>query len=252
MQTRPNTIAELAVAMPQAVGTLEKLGIDYCCNGGRSIADACHSAGITTDELLALIPAAQNATPETDWAVEPMSSLVRFIVGTHHHYTRETLATLQHLATKVREHHGPNHSELSVVERLVHQLAADLVPHMLKEEQVLFPYITAVEEAAMLGSEPPMPFFATARNPVRMMMLEHETAGEMLVEIRTLTANFTLPPEACTSFHALYANLQAIEADLHRHIHLENNILFPRAISTEDATRKSAVPVFADRCCVRN
>lgn len=251
MHTQPNTIAELAVAMPQAVGTLERLGIDYCCNGGRTIAEACHGAGVTPDELLSLIPA-QNATAETDWSAEPMSSLIHFIVSTHHSYTRETLAMLQHLATKVREHHGPNHAELADVEQLVHQLAADLFPHMLKEEQVLFPYIAAIEEAAMVGKEPPIPFFATARNPVRMMMLEHETAGGMLVEIRTLTANFTLPPEACTSFHALYANLQAIEADLHRHIHLENNILFPRAISVEDGARTSAVPAFADRCCVRN
>ena len=248
MQTQPNTIAELAVAMPQAVGTLEKLGIDYCCNGTRSIADACAHAGITTDELLALIPA-RNATSEHDWLAEPMSSLIHFIVHTHHEYTRQTLATLQILAMKVREHHGPRHPELSEVERLVYQLSTDLLPHMLKEEQVLFPYIASVEEAAMLGKEPPMPFFGTARNPVRTMMLEHEAAGDILREIRALTANFALPPEACASFNALYANLQEIEADLHRHIHLENNILFPRAIEVEDTTRTSAVPAFADHCC---
>jgi regulator of cell morphogenesis and NO signaling len=248
MQTQPNTIAELAVAIPRAIGTLDKLGIDYCCNGNRSIADACNRAGLTPDELLALIPEAGTAS-DVDWTVEPMSSLIQFIIHTHHDYTRETLATLQHLAARVREHHGPNHSELSEVEKLVYQLATDLLPHMLKEEQVLFPYIAKVEEASMLGTEPPMPFFGTARNPVRAMMMEHEAAGEILVQIRALTANFTLPPEACTSFKALYANLQEIESDLHRHIHLENNILFPRAIETEEATRTSAVPAFADNCC---
>ena len=248
MQTQPNTIAELAVAMPRAIGTLDKLGIDYRCNGARSIAEACNHAGITAEELLAMIPAVETST-EVDWTAEPMSALIKFIVHTHHEYTRTTLATLQHLATKVRERHGPNHRELSEVERLVHQLAADLLPHLLKEEQVLFPYIAHVEEAAMLAKEPPMPFFGTARNPIRAMMMEHEAAGEILVQIRALTASYTLPPEACTSFHALYANLQEIETDLHRHIHLENNILFPHAIETEEATRTSAVPAFADNCC---
>ncbi|HXH39048.1 MAG TPA: iron-sulfur cluster repair di-iron protein [Thermoanaerobaculia bacterium] len=248
MQTQPNTIAELAVAMPQAIGTLDKLGIDYCCNGTQSIADACNRAGITTDELLAQIPAKAGAS-ERDWTTEPMSSLIQFIVRTHHDYTRQALATLQQLVVKVREHHGPRHAELSDVERLVNRLAEDLVPHMLKEEQVLFPYIGKVEEAAMLAKEPPMPFFGTARNPIRAMMMEHEAAGEILVEIRALTSDFTLPPEACASFNALYTNLQEIESDLHRHIHLENNILFPHAIETEEATRTSAVPAFADNCC---
>lgn len=248
MQTQPNTIAELAVAMPRAIATLDKLGIDYCCNGAQSIADACNRAGITAEELLALIPAAAAST-EVDWTAEPMSALIRFIVQTHHDYTRRTLATLQHLATKVRERHGPNHAELSDVERLVHALVADLLPHMLKEEQVLFPYIANVEEVAMLAKEPPMPFFGTARNPIRAMMMEHEAVGEILVQIRALTASYTLPPEACTSFNALYSNLQEIETDLHRHIHLENNILFPKAIETEEATRTSEVPAFADNCC---
>jgi len=248
MQTQPNTIADLAVAMPRAIATLDKLRIDYCCNGGQSIAEACNGAGITPEELLALIPSAETPS-DVDWTAEPMSALIQFIVRTHHEYTRTTLATLQRLATKVREHHGPNHSELLVVERLVHELANDLLPHMLKEEQVLFPYIVNVEEAAMLGNEPPMPFFGTARNPIRAMMMEHEAAGEILVQLRALTANYTLPPEACTSFKALYANLQEIESDLHRHIHLENNILFPSAIKTEEATRTSEVPAFADNCC---
>ena len=243
MQTQTNTIAELAVAMPHVIGTLDRLGIDYCCNGTRSIAEACLGAGITADELLALIPA-QDGTPACNWKTEPMSSLIRFIVQTHHEYTRETLATLQHLATKVRDHHGPRHAELAEVQRLVFQLTTDLLPHMLKEEQVLFPYIIATEEAAGLGKEPPAPFFGTARNPVRMMMMEHEAAGEILVQIRALTANYTLPPEACASFNALYVKMQEIETDLHRHIHLENNILFPRAIQVEDSTRTSSAPVF--------
>ena len=182
-----------------------------------------------------------------------MSEIVAFIVGTHHRYTREAFAMLSPMATKVRQVHGANHDELMLVEKLVHELSDDLLPHMLKEEQVLFPYINAVQDASRDGKEPPMPFFGTARNPIRMMMAEHETAGEKLLEIRTLTTNFTLPPEACTSYRTLFGKLQELEQDLHRHIHIENNILFPRAIETEDKTRTTPVSAAFNEhhCCAK-
>lgn len=237
MQTAPNTIAELAVAMPKAIPVLEKLGIDYCCNGGQTIEGACRASGITAEELLQLIDAAPAPAIESrTWDHEPLSEVIRFIVDTHHRYTREALAMLRPLAAKVAERHGPAHAELREIETLVHELADELIPHMLKEEQILFPYANALEDAALLGNEePPVPFFGSARNPVRMMMLEHEAAGAKLLEIRTLTKNFELPAEACTSYRALFAALQELEQDLHRHIHLENNILFPRTIELEEA-----------------
>ncbi|HEY5611794.1 MAG TPA: hemerythrin domain-containing protein, partial [Thermoanaerobaculia bacterium] len=186
------------------------------------------------------------------WERETMSSLVAFIVDKHHAYTREALATLPPLAAKVRDRHGARHDELRQVEKRVHQLAIDLTPHMLKEEQVLFPYVMALEEAVRRGKEPPIPFFGTAKNPVRMMMAEHEAAGEILVEIRTLTTDFTLPPEACVSFQALYAGLLDIESDLHRHIHLENNILFPRLIAVEENDGKTFGAAVGDHCCAHS
>lgn len=250
METTPNTVAELASAFPQSIMVLEKLGIDYCCQGKQTIEQACSRRGITTDELLTLI----NAAPKPSaggraWGTEPMSEMVAFIVDTHHRYTREAFAMLAPIATKVRQVHGANHEELAAVEKLVQELSDDLIPHMLKEEQVLFPYINAVQVASMAGQEPPMPFFGTARNPIRMMMAEHETAGEKLLEIRTLTANFTLPPEACTSYRTLYAKLEELERDLHLHIHMENNILFPRAIETEDKTRTTPVGAAFSHSC---
>lgn len=225
----PNTIAQLAVTMPSAIGTLERLGIDYCCNGQRSIAEACRGAGVTPDELMLLVQQSAPTGAERSWDGESLSALVRFILDTHHVYTRQAIATLPQLATKVAARHGENHAELRDLELYVQQLAADLFPHMMKEEQVLFPYIVALDNGEM-----PEACFGTARNPIRMMMLEHEAAGEILREIRTLTANFTLPDDACTSFRALYAGLEELEGDLHRHIHLENNVLFPRAIAMEE------------------
>jgi len=226
-----NTIAELAIAMPEAIPVLERLGIDYCCNGSRTIQHACNAAGITPDELLQLIPKATtgNATPAWDHA--PLPELIRYIIDAHHVYTRDALQRAQALAQKVRAAHGERHQELLVVERLVAELTSDLIPHMLKEEQVLFPYIL----------EPvPMPFFGTVRNPIRMMMLEHETVGEKLAELRELTMDYTVPDDACTSYKVFFNLLLELEADLHQHIHLENNILFPRALELETNERHNA------------
>ncbi len=114
------------------------------------------------------------------------------------------------------------------------RLAADLAPHMMKEEQILFPYIVALEEAALGGGRRPASCFGSARNPIRMMMAEHEAAGEILRRLRAETAGYALPADACASFQALYGGLQKLESDLHRHIHLENNVLFPRAIRLEE------------------
>ena len=251
LTTKATTVADLATTIPQSITVLEKLGIDYCCHGQQTIDQACRARGITTDELLMLINAAPK--PSTDlrtWEHEPMSEMIGFIVATHHEYTREALAMLPALAARVFEVHGANHEELRTIAKLVQDLADELLPHMLKEEQVLFPYVKAVEEAGVLGNQPPAPFFGTARNPIRMMMLEHEAAGEKLVEIRTLTDNFSLPAEACTKYRTLFAKVEELEQDLHRHIHLENNMLFPRAIEAEEKTRTTPLAAVGHHCCV--
>jgi regulator of cell morphogenesis and NO signaling len=238
--TNAHTIGELAVAMPEAIPILERLGIDYCCHGEQRVQAACSAVGMTADELLQLIGAAETTPAGAHaWEAEPAGALIHYIVDTHHDYTRKALQTLQKLAAKVRGVHGENHPELLVVERLVAELTADLVPHMLKEEQVLFPFVEKLEEALTSHREAPVPFFGTVQNPIRMMMLEHETAGEKLVELRGLTMDYALPEEACPSYKALFAKLIDLEADLHQHIHLENNILFPRAVDMEERSQKS-------------
>src|SRR6266508_5907913 len=189
---------------------------------------------------------------ERDWRQEPLTTLTEHIIYTHHSFTRQELDRLGKLFDNVCSRHGENHPELFEAQKTFYQLTQDLIPHMLKEEQVLFPYITRVEEAAGEGRRVPPPFFGTVQNPVRMMMLEHEAAGDLLRALRATTVNYTPPPDACASYQALYQALAGFEADLHQHIHLENNLLFPRAIEMEEKAapelRCSAEPPGNHRC----
>ena len=244
-----NSVAELAIAIPSSIAVMERLQIDYCCHGQQTVDQACSSAGITSDELLRLIQASPSLETDAPPPEAALAEMIRFIVATHHVFTRSTLETLQTLARKVCEHHGPNHQELVMVERLVSELSAELIPHMLKEEQVLFPYVTALEGALGRGEEAPLPFFGTVRNPIRMMMLEHEAAGEKMTEIRAVTEDYTVPADGCPSYHALYQTLGDLEQDLHRHIHFENNVLFPRAAAMEGERHAASAGAFGDGCC---
>lgn len=233
-----NTVADLAVAMPAAIPVLEKFKIDYCCHGNQPIEQACSRAGITTDQLLGLIEKEPAAAETRSWDGVPLMDIVHFVITKHHAYTRTTLETLAQLGAKVAEKHGPRHPELIAVKRLLGQLTDDLIPHMIKEEQILFPYFDAL--AASNGNVP-IPFFGTVRNPIRLMMVEHEAAGENMAEIRAAANDFDLPADACTSFTAFYKLLGQLEDDLHRHIHLENNILFPQAVAIEASAVEAAV-----------
>jgi regulator of cell morphogenesis and NO signaling len=228
------TVRELALEVPNATRVFEKLKIDYCCGGGRNIAEACRAGGVRLDELSRLLEeaaAARDISP--DFAAGPLSDLIRHILDTHHVYTREESARIQALLEKVCGKHGENHPELREVRALFLKLDADLQPHMFKEEQILFPYILRLEAASAAGSTPPFAPFGTVNNPVRMMMFEHDTAGDLLREIRAAARDFQAPDDACMSFRALYRALEDFEQDLHRHIHLENNLLFPRAVELE-------------------
>jgi regulator of cell morphogenesis and NO signaling len=231
--TNTNTVADLALAIPRSIPVLERLRIDYCCHGGQPIEQACRDAGVTADELLKLIAQEPVGGEEQSWEGAPLTAVIRFIVETHHAYTRTTLGTLQTLATKVAQAHGQRHPELANVERLVHELTADLLPHMMKEEQILFPYVEEMEKAQIAGSEVAPPFFGTVRNPIRMMLAEHETVGEKLAEVRGETKDYAIPEDACTSFKAFYKLFVEFEQDIHRHIHIENNVLFPRVLTME-------------------
>jgi regulator of cell morphogenesis and NO signaling len=189
------------------------------------------------ETTMAIETAVATERPENRaWEKESLTSLIAFILETHHVYTRAAITNLPPLAAKVRSRHGSAHPETGVVARLVQQLLEDLAPHLDKEERVLFPYILALEAAAGSGEEPES-CFGTVRNPIQMMMREHDAVEEILGELRAVTVDYTFPPEACDSFQALYAGLKELEADLRRHIHLENDVLFPGAVALEGRLR---------------
>jgi regulator of cell morphogenesis and NO signaling len=152
----------------------------------------------------------------------------------HHAFTREELVRLEALLAKVSGVHGQNHPELFQIQDQFGKLRGELEPHMLKEESVLFPYIVRMEEATLANKTLPPPPFRTVQNPVRVMMAEHDAAGYILGRIREATSDYAVPPDGCISYKTLYSALTALEVDLHQHIHLENNILFPRAVAMED------------------
>jgi regulator of cell morphogenesis and NO signaling len=230
------TVREYALEMPGATRIFEKLGIDYCCGGGKSLAEACATAGVAVDEVLGSLEGTErsDATSANEgWQTASLAELIAHIVEKHHTFTRQELARLDALLAKVCGVHGQNHQELFQIQKQFQELSGDLEPHMLKEERMLFPYIIQMEEAAKNHRTPHAPPFGTVRNPVKVMMAEHDAAGNILREMRELSSDYTVPEDGCISYQTLYGALAALEADLHQHIHLENNILFPRAAEME-------------------
>jgi regulator of cell morphogenesis and NO signaling len=235
------TVRELALEIPGATRVFEKLGIDYCCGGAKSLADACAARSLSADEVIGQLEQEGGtnwavATEVADFSQLTLTELISHIVNKHHTFTKQEMVRLDALMNKVCSVHGQNHQELLSLQVLFQELAADLSPHMLKEEMVLFPYIMRLEETVSNNlPAPPPPPFMTVRNPVRMMSLEHDTAGDLLRRMRDASSDYFVPADACISYRTLYQALEEFERDLHQHIHLENNILFPRAIELEDA-----------------
>ena len=231
-----NTIRDIALEALATTRIFEEFKIDYCCGGRRSIADACSTAGIDSVELNAKLQEVLGISiSDSEEHPEDLSpaELLNYIVATHHLFTASELQRLTPLMEKVVMRHGENHPELLELEKLFTALRESLTPHMRKEENVLFPYIETLQRATETGSNLVPPHFVTVNNPIRMMMSEHDTDGERLLSMRRATADYQIPEGACPSFRALYAGLQDLERDLHRHIHLENNVLFPRASELE-------------------
>jgi len=233
------TVRELVVENPAATRIFEKFGLDYCCGGGQSLEQACERANISINQVLDMLEMSEEqaraAQEVRDWNREPLSELIAHIKNTHHKYAREETARLTALLQRVCAVHGKNHSELFGIRETFSGLAQELTTHLMKEEMMLFPYIERMEEA-VIQKEPVLPApFGTVQNPVSMMEHEHDSAGSALHAIRSASNDFTAPEDACVSYQTLYKALAAFEADLHQHIHLENNILFPRAVAMERA-----------------
>jgi regulator of cell morphogenesis and NO signaling len=231
------TVREVAAQLPESTRLFETLKIDYCCGGHRPLTDACATAGVEVDNLMEQLTALGKAGTGDAATVEfqklTLAELITHIVETHHVFTKSEMDRIQALTTKVIGVHGTNHPELLTVGELVQRLCADLAPHMFKEEQVLFPYIERLEQARTNDLPAPFAPFGTVKNPIRMMMMEHDTAGDILHKLRAVTSDYRIPSDVCISFQTLYQALEGLEKDLHQHIHLENNILFPKATELE-------------------
>ena len=226
------TVREVAAQVPASTRLFETLKIDYCCGGNRPLTEACASAGVEVDSVMEQLSVLGKSAP-VDSAVDfqklSLTGLISHILETHHVFTKSEMSRIRALVTKVIGAHGANHPELLTVGELFQRLCSDLEPHMFKEERVLFPYIVTMEQAETVLAAP----FGTVKNPIRMMMMEHDTAGDLLRKLRAATSDYRVPSDACISYQTLYQALEGFEKDLHQHIHLENNVLFPKAVELE-------------------
>jgi regulator of cell morphogenesis and NO signaling len=233
--TTNTTLADVAGTSLAAVRILEHHGLDYCCGGKRPFADACIARHLSPDSVLKEIEAASGEhKQDQDWLYAPLDELVHHIVNTHHAYLKLELPALAKRIEKVHQVHGPRDPQtLGRILEVFAALRQELEMHMRKEEVILFPFIEQYGAAIRQRRPLPRPPFGSIANPIAAMEREHSEAGDALGELRTLTRNYELPSYACSTVKALYEALQALEADLHIHIHLENNILFPRALALE-------------------
>jgi len=235
MTAKAQTVREIALEQPSSIRVFERYGIDYCCGGRKPLAEACAAGKLEVDTVIAALEAAaKTAAPIVqDWTEASLEKLSGHIVATHHTYVKRELPRLAELALKVVARHGATKAELPVIQASLARLDEELTQHLAKEEAILFPYIVSLERAIAEGGAKPHGCFGTVANPVAMMTQEHDAAGVVLAEIRQLSHNFVTPADACPTYHAFYDGLKDFEQDLHQHIHLENNILFPRAIDLE-------------------
>jgi regulator of cell morphogenesis and NO signaling len=233
--TSETKVKDIALSNRASRQLLEDAGLDYCCGGGKSLQEACLHADVSPEEILSrLRENAKGTGPEDlNWMAAPLCELTRHIREKHHRYVREAIPRTQALSDKVTAKHGKNHTELEDIGKLFAEVGREMIMHMQKEEQILFPYIDALERAMNAHGSVEPPFFQTVKNPIHAMMKEHDAAGDLVRQIRVLSSEYTLPGDACTSFKAMYEALREFETDLHQHVHLENNVLFPRAVELE-------------------
>lgn len=230
------TVGALVAKDYRRAQVFKKWGIDFCCGGKKSLDKVCLEKGIDKakleQELNSL--ADSEANKGLDYDSWDLGFLSDFIENTHHSFVRHAIPAIYEYTTKIARVHGGRHPELLQVAIIFAQVAAELDQHMEKEEKVLFPYIRRISKIKQQGKAMELPPFGSVKNPISMMEQEHEAAGEGLEKIRELTNNYTLPDDACTTYRITFQALQDFENDLHQHIHLENNILFPKAHTLEE------------------
>lgn len=225
------TVGSIAAKDYRKAEVFKKLGIDFCCGGEKSLKDASKEAGISEEQLRQELENANTVTASAsqDYNKWKLDFLADFIANTHHQYIRDNATVILGLADKVAQRHGPQHPELGSLAERVNTLMNDLLSHIDKEEKVLFPAIKSLVSNQNNGSVA----HASIKSIIDNMHVEHDHAGDDLKYLRKLTNGYTLPPDACNSYNYLFEKLKEFEDDLFKHIHLENNILFPKVVALE-------------------
>jgi regulator of cell morphogenesis and NO signaling len=229
-------VGEIAAQMPLSVRVFERLGIDFCCGGKMPRGVACEAQALdpatVLEEIQQVARQAQGTAPAADWTAARLGALIDHILTTHHVYMKSQLPRLEAMLEKILHKHGARHGDVLLpLAETFRPMKAELDGHLMKEEMVLFPLIRSLEGG--IGPQNRSFHCGSVQNPIRVMVMEHDSAGEALARLRELTAGYTPPEDACNTFRAFYAELADMERDLHQHIHLENNILFPRAVKLE-------------------
>ena len=239
MDFKNKTIGEIVADDFRTAAIFKKYGIDFCCRGGRTIEEACEkkkeSEKKLIEELAALPSGKEEMVDVSGW---PLDLLANYIVKIHHEYVREKTPILLQFLDKICKVHGERHPELFEIKDLFTESAHDLAEHFQKEERVLFPFIEKLVKASQTGEPLEPTHFGTVENPIEMMKHDHTVEGDRFAKIAELTQGYNPPADACNTYQVTFSMLEEFENDLHRHIHLENNVLFPKAIELEKKLRE--------------
>lgn len=228
------TVADLVTENIKTAHIFRKYGIDFCCGGGLPVKQAAAKARIDYMELEKELLGVKNIILEADnYSDRELDELADHIVNVHHSYIMENIPVIIGYASRVVQVHAADYPELIQIQRLFSEVSIDLTGHLKKEENVVFPFIKTLTDARRSGKELEKPAFDTLENPVKIMEEDHEDAGMVFKKIKALSNNFIPPAGACNTYKAFYSKLEEFEKDLHHHVHLENNILFPKALKLE-------------------
>ena len=229
---KEKTIADIVTADIRTASIFKRHGIDFCCGGGKILSDVCKEKKIRVSKITNDIEKLNSTKNEKNYNKMSVNALIKHIIETHHKYVKEKIPTIKDFAKKVSKVHGKNYPETNLIYHLFLRLSDELLDHMNKEEEILFPKIKILIDKTYSKSV----FFSygTILNPIKMMEMEHESAKKVLKEIEELSNKYTPPLSACNTYRALYNSLEEFQDDLHIHIHLENNILFPKVMKFDD------------------
>lgn len=234
LQLNKQTVGQIVAEDYRAAQVFRKFGLDFCCGGNKTIEEASAGKKVDPGEIInALRELGNGITENENYKEWPLDFLTDYIINNHHRFTRSKLPEIAAYAKKVAKVHGSRHEELHEIYNEITRLHADITNHLDKEEEILFPYIKKLVAAEKTNTTPEIANFGMAADPISMMEEEHDEAGDSMAKIRRLSNDFTPPEDACATYRVLFENLEGFEKDLHKHVHLENNILFPKALALE-------------------